>query len=122
MLFVSPFCQNQCLASLQQIRCSQCVHPGNSAKYKSNKEKTKLEIKCYLEVKGKHAVIGRYLFKQSIFNLLEEYNEKEIGLSNVIFKNVKSKDFIGCKIQGKRFDIGNIDDYYKTIVNIKKRL
>jgi UTP-glucose-1-phosphate uridylyltransferase len=74
------------------------------------------------KVKGKHAVIGRYLFKQSIFNLLEEYNEKEIGLSNVIFKNVKSKDFIGCKIQGKRFDIGNIDDYYKTIVNIKKRL
>jgi hypothetical protein len=57
MLFVSPFCQNQCLASLQQIRCSQCVHPGNSAKYKSNKEKTKLEIKCYLEVKGKHAVL-----------------------------------------------------------------
>lgn len=73
------------------------------------------------KVKGKHAVIGRYLFKQSIFELLEEdaFNNKEIGLSNVIFKNLNN-DFLGYIIKGKRFDIGNIEDYYKTIKYIKK--
>ena len=67
------------------------------------------------DIKWKHAVIGRYLFKVDIFKMLEEYDKEEVGLSNVLFDNAKKTRMMGCIIKGKRFDIGNVEDYKKTI-------
>ena len=72
------------------------------------------------KIKAKHAIIGRFIFRHTIFKLIEEYNSEEIGLSNVIFENLNKEKFYGVKIKGKRFDIGNVNDYYLAIKKIKK--
>ncbi len=68
---------------------------------------------------SKNAIVGRYLFNKKIFQYLKDCNEKEIGLSNVIFNNLDNDLFYSVNLIGKRFDIGNVSGYKKAFNKMK---
>ena len=60
-----------------------------------------------------YASVGRYIFSPDIFDKLasaRKGDNSELPLTDAI---EKYETFAGCIIQGKRFDIGSIDDLVK---------
>ena len=90
----------------------------NYGMVKVKKKKIVDGIEKPIKYKSNYAVVGRYVFTKEIFTLLENCEEDDIGLSNVIFKNL-DKNFYGIKLKGKRFDIGNKLGYFKCIKYVK---
>lgn len=65
------------------------------------------------------AVVGRYIFKPSIFKYLETLSTdgiKEIQLTDAIYKALKEESVKAIKFNGIRFDIGDHSGYIEAIV------
>lgn len=66
------------------------------------------------------AVLGRYVLKNKIFDVLEVQTPGiggEIQLTDAINNLIKYQDVYGYKFEGKRFDVGNPIGYLETIVD-----
>jgi len=77
------------------------------------------------DVKEGHflTLFGQYILTPHIFELLEEnirQNIREGGefqLTSCMDRLRKEEGFVGCRIKGRRFDIGNPEAYRQTIIN-----
>lgn len=67
------------------------------------------------------AVIGRYVFVPSIFSYLEKLKPAagaEVELTDAIKEMVTSEGCYGQIVDGRRFDIGSVDDYVALVNTI----
>ena len=65
------------------------------------------------------AVVGRYIFNQSIFNSIDEKapgKNGEIQITDAIEKQIS--DFVGIKFQGQRYDCGSKIGYLKANIEL----
>lgn len=68
-------------------------------------------------------IFGQYILTPRIFQLLEENisgNMREGGefqLTSCLDTLRKEEGFVGCRVQGRRFDIGQPEAYRQTIIN-----
>jgi UTP--glucose-1-phosphate uridylyltransferase len=65
------------------------------------------------------AIIGRYVLTPEIFTVIEQTPRgkgDEIQLTDALRLLLRRENIYSCKIEGKRYDIGNKFDYLKTIV------
>ncbi|RCL37495.1 MAG: UTP--glucose-1-phosphate uridylyltransferase [SAR86 cluster bacterium] len=65
------------------------------------------------------AVVGRYIFNQSIFNSIDEKTpgkNGEIQITDAIEKQIS--DFVGIKFQGQRYDCGSKIGYLKANIEL----
>ena len=77
------------------------------------------------DVKEGHflTLFGQYILTPHIFELLEEnirQNIREGGefqFTSCMDRLRKEEGFVGCRIKGRRFDIGNPEAYRQTIIN-----
>lgn len=64
------------------------------------------------------AIIGRYVFRPAIFNHLEELNigvGGEYQLTDAIKSLLEEENVKGKIINGTRYDIGKVDEYFKLL-------
>ncbi|MEI6890910.1 MAG: sugar phosphate nucleotidyltransferase [Pontiella sp.] len=77
------------------------------------------------QVKAGHflSIFGQYILTPHIFHLLEENitrNVREGGafqLTSCLDRLRTEEGFVGLRIQGRRYDIGNPEDYRQTLIN-----
>ena len=72
-----------------------------------------------LEAPSDLAVVGRYIFNQSIFNSIDEKTpgkNGEIQITDAIEKQISK--FIGIKFQGQRYDCGSKIGYLKANIEL----
>lgn len=65
------------------------------------------------------AIIGRYVLTPEIFRVIEQTpggNDDEIQLTDALRLLLRRENIYSCKVEGRRYDIGNKLDYIKTIV------
>jgi UTP--glucose-1-phosphate uridylyltransferase len=79
------------------------------------------------DVKDGHflTLFGQYILTPHIFELLEEnirQNIREGGefqLTSCMDRLRQEEGFVGCRIKGCRFDIGNPEAYRQTVINYR---
>ncbi len=79
------------------------------------------------DVKDDHflTIFGQYILTPRIFGLLEDNisrNMREGGefqLTSCLDRLRQEEGFLGCRVKGKRFDIGNPNDYRQTIIDYR---
>ena len=68
-----------------------------------------------------YAVMGRYIFKPSIFNYLEKVNfdaNGEIQITDAIKGMIKDDKIYAKVFQGKRYDLGSKEGYLKANIDV----
>jgi UTP-glucose-1-phosphate uridylyltransferase/mevalonate kinase len=71
-------------------------------------------------------IFGQYILTPRIFQLLEENinrNMREHGefqLTSCLDRLRQEEGFVGCRVKGKRFDIGNPQAYRQTVIDYPK--
>ena len=63
------------------------------------------------------AIAGRYVLTPDVFNCLRRTapgKGGEIQLTDAMRQMVKDRKMYGCRLQGRRCDIGNISGFIKT--------
>jgi UTP--glucose-1-phosphate uridylyltransferase len=71
-------------------------------------------------------VFGQYILSPKIFDYLDEaitHNLRERGefqLTSCLDKLRREEGFIGCVVQGRRFDIGVPKAYLQTLIDFAK--
>jgi len=72
------------------------------------------------------SIFGQYILTSRIFQLLEENisrNMREGGefqLTSCLDKLRQEEGFVGCRVKGRRFDIGHPETYRQTIIDYPK--
>lgn len=73
---------------------------------------------------GNHAVAARYLLTPGIFHLLSETTpglHGEIQLTDAIVKLMAAEDVYGCRIAGRRYDLGSVSGFVAANVEFALR-